>query len=111
MQYQAFYSLSRTDQHVSNNAPVPVSSADAYTELFGGLDVRDDFFGLIDSEGTTLQAFYEPDGDTYWFEVPRPDLKGSFGASLSFDQAADLMKSLPEVFPIDGFERFEFQSW
>ena len=54
---------------------------------------------------------YDSERDTYWFEVPRPDLGGSYGADLSFDAAMDLIKSLDGTLPLEGFDGFEFQSW
>ena len=60
---------------------------------------------------SVLQAMYDKDADQYWFEVPKPDLQGSYGASLSFDAAVDLIKSLDGLFPEEGFGGFEFQAW
>lgn len=85
--------------------------AGIYTDVFPALKEDREFFGLVDSEGTTLQAMYDSERDTYWFEVPRPDLGGSYGADLSFDAAMDLIKSLDGTLPLEGFDGFEFQSW
>ena len=54
---------------------------------------------------------YHEDQDKYWFEVPRPNLGGSYGKYLSFEESRDLLESLPVVFPLEGFEGFEFSKW
>ena len=70
-----------------------------------------EFFGVTDDRGTTLQAMYNSELDEYWFEVPRPDLGGSYGASLGWDAATDLLKAVQAPIPLEGFDGFEFQSW
>lgn len=93
------------------NATVSIELADVYSELFPLMKEDREFFGLVDSKGTTLQAMYHSEKDNYWFEVPRPDIEGSFGLYLTFDKAADLIKSIEGDFPLEGFSGFEFNSW
>ena len=109
--YRAFYNIIRLNQEVTSQDAREVELADVYSKIFPLMKEDREFFGLIDSQGTTLQAMYDEDADQYWFEVPRPDLQGSFGASLSFDDAVDLIKSLDGPFPQEGFVGFEFQAW
>ena len=109
--YRAFYNIIRLGEEVTSQDAREVELADAYSKIFPSMKEDREFFGLIDSQGTTLQAMYDEDADQYWFEIPRPDLQGSFGSSLSFDDAMDLIKSLDGLFPKDGFEGFKFQAW
>ena len=88
-----------------------VELADVYSKIFPLMKEDREFFGLIDSQGTVLQAMYDADVDQYWFEIPRPDLQESYGINLSFDAAMDLIKSLDGLFPKEGFDGFEFQAW
>ena len=81
--YRAFYNIIRLDQEVTSQDASEVELADVYSKMLPLMKEDREFFGLIDSQGTTLQAMYDEDADQYWFEVPRPDLQGSFGASLS----------------------------
>ncbi|GAA6140172.1 hypothetical protein NBRC116583_39200 [Arenicella sp. 4NH20-0111] len=108
---QAFYSIQRLGNEVSATSPIPIELADVYSRIFPFVKEDKEYFGLIDTNGTTLQAMYYCEEDLYWFEVPRPDLEGSYGCYLNFDQAADLIKTLENTFPQKGFEGFEFNSW
>lgn len=110
LQYRVFYSAVRLGDISAENA-IDMELADVYSEVLPVLKEHREYFGLVDSDGTTLQVMYDEEKDQYWFEVPRPDLGGSFGVSLSFDAALDLIKSLDDPFPPEGFEGFEFQSW
>lgn len=109
--YRAFHNIIRLGEEVPSRNAREVELADVYSNIFPFMKEHREFFGLIDSHGTVLQAMYDEDQDHYWFEVPRPELQGSFGARLSFDAAMDLIKSLEGPFPEDGFEGFEFQAW
>ena len=108
--YRVFYSIDRLGE-VSSEDAHDIDLADVYSEIFPLLKEDGEYFGLVDSNGTTLQAMYDADNDQYWFEVPRPDLQGSFGMNLSFDASIDLIKSLGGSFPLEGFDGFEFQAW
>ena len=110
MKYRVFYSAVGLGDIAAADA-IDMELADIYSEVFPLLKEDREFFGLVDSHGTTLQAMYDEDNDQYWFEVPRPDLGGSYGANLSFDAAIDLIKSLGGAVPPEGFDGFQFQSW
>ncbi|WP_455207451.1 hypothetical protein [Kaarinaea lacus] len=109
--YQAFYNIIRKGVEVPAEAPVSMELADIYSEVFPLMKEDREFFGIIDSKGTTLQAMYHEEEDNYWFEVPRPDLKGSFGNYLTFDEATDLIKSIIGDIPIEGYSGFDFNPW
>ncbi|MDJ0917675.1 MAG: hypothetical protein QNJ05_07920 [Woeseiaceae bacterium] len=79
-------------------------------ELLASLSSEGDFFGLTDADGTCLRFSFEDERNRYWLEVPRPDLSGSYGAHLSFEGAARIVENLPTLFPITGFDGFEFSS-
>ena len=109
--YGLFYDIIRMGEAVPASVPASIDLADVYSEIFPLLKEEGEYLGLIDPQGTTLQVMYHADEDRYWFEVPRPDLKGSFGAYLSWDSAHDLIKSLAGNFPKEGYPGFQFNSW
>ena len=109
--YRVFYNIIRLGEEITAEDAREVELADVYSNIFPLMKEDREFFGLIDSQGTTLQAMYDASADSYWFEVPRPDLRGSFGANLSFDDAVDLIKSLDGLFSRKGGEGFDFQAW
>jgi hypothetical protein len=74
--YQAFYNIIRKGDEVPADASDPIVRADVYSVLFPMMKEDREFFGLVDSKGTTLQAMYHSEEDNYWFEVPHPDLEG-----------------------------------
>ncbi len=97
--YQVFNNIIRKGDEVTAEATVSMKLADIYSEVFPLLKEDREFFGIIDSKGTTLQAMYHEEEGNCWFEVPRPDLNGSYGTYLTFDEAADLIKSIDGAFP------------
>lgn len=110
MKYRTFYYAARLGE-----IPAESATATELTEICSRilplLKEDKEFFGVIDANDTTLQAMYDAEADEYWFEVPRPDLRGSYGKTMSFDVALDFMKNLAEDIPLNGFDGFEFQSW
>ncbi len=110
LKYRVFYSAVRLGE-VRPCEAVEMDLSEVYSSVFPLLKEDREFFGLIDSNGTTLQSMYDSNSDHYWFEIPRTDLGGSFGADLSFDAAVDLLKSIKNLLPLKGFDGFEFQSW
>lgn len=109
--YRVFYNVIRLSEEVAAQDARGMVLADVYTDIFPLVKEDKEFLGLIDAEGTVLQAMYDESAGHYWMEVPRPDLQGSFGINLSFGEAINLIKSLDGLFPCDGFEGFEFQAW
>ncbi len=108
--YRVFYNIIRLGSIAADDA-VEMELADVYSEVFPLLKEDREFVGLFDAGDRTLQAMYDEENDEYWFEIPRPDLEGSYAKILSFDSAVDLIKALGGTFPDDGFEGFEFQPW
>jgi hypothetical protein len=109
--YKVFYCFYGTGKDVPADEPIEMDQADICTELLGALDQEDDFFGLIDVDGTTLQVIYETSKDRYWVEIPRPQQGGSYGRHLSFEGIAALFEALPAKLSLEAFPEFEFQSW
>jgi hypothetical protein len=70
--YQAFYNIIRMGDEVPSNAPVSIELADVYSEIFPLMKEDREFFGLIDSKGTTLQAMYHSEEGNYWFCWSKP---------------------------------------
>jgi len=111
MSYSVFFNIEAIGRDVDSASPESISGTDTILELLASLGVEGDFFGLIDERAACLQVRLQNDVKPYWLEVPRPDLGGSYGAQLSFDEAAKLLESLPDLFPNTGFSGFEFLSW
>jgi hypothetical protein len=109
--YKVFYCFYGTGKSVDADHPVEMHEADIYSEMLGGLEEQDDFFGLIDSSGTTLQVMYDKEHDRFWIEIPAPDEGGAYGQYLSFDDITDQFKNLPAIFSRASFPAFTFQSW
>lgn len=111
MKYLGFYNSARAGEPVDSDSPIEIDGDDFFERLLPSLKEDGEFLGVIDSEGTVLQVAYLSDEDEYWIETPRPDLGGSFGAKLDFDGAKSLLDSLGAVFPLDGYDSFQFQPW
>lgn len=111
VKYLAFYDIVRLGDPVEADNAIPVSVKEIQDSLFPLIKENREYLGLIDSDETTLQMLYDADADSFWIEVPRPDLQGAFGAQLDYDAVESLLKSLPPKFPLEGFEGFAFASW
>lgn len=110
-QFQVFYYFPQDGREVPSGDPVLMNVADIYSDLLGSLQRDEDFFGVIDASGATLQVVYKSELDKYWMEIPMPAESGSYGAHYTFDEITDVFKALPDTFPIEAFARLEFQSW
>ena len=93
------------------SSPVPINLEDVCSEIFPLMREDREFFGLIDQNGTTLQALYLEDDDLCWFEIPRPDLQGAYGRHLDHDTAAALLEEISGPFPLEGYDGFKFENW
>lgn len=72
---------------------------------------KDDFLGVVDSEGVTLQFIVEDDG-TYWTEVPHPERRGSSGRKLSLNEVTQLLERPPgSLRHIEDELNLEFKAW
>lgn len=111
MIYSIFFSIEAIGRDVSSDMPESCSDIDTYLDLFRALNSEGDFFGLIDSNKVCLQVMYKRDTEQYLIEVPRPDLRGSYGSYFTIEESAKILKSLPETFPLEGFLGFKFMSW
>ncbi len=109
-EYVIFYCFYGTDTSLSSDENKRMKHSDIYV-LIGDLEHNDDFLGMVDANGTTLQMIYDAERDTYWIEIPDPPRQGSYGATVTFDDLVDLMKTLPPEFSVEAFPGFEFQSW
>ncbi len=106
-----FFRIEALGREVDAANPETCSGLDTIMELLASLSSDGDFFGLLDETDTCLQVRFEDERNQYWVEVPRPDMGGSYGAHLNFDDAVKIFKDLPERFPNTGFQGFEFVSW
>lgn len=111
MFYQVFFSISAIGREVTAEKPEYCGDAEVYFELFRSLNEDGDFFGLVDTQRTCLQIAYESEEDKYWFEVPRPDIGGSYGKYLYLEEALEVLNSLPMHFPTEGLVGSEFVAW
>ena len=112
MTYLVFHDIVRLPHSVPAENAVEMTREIVLNEILPLLKEDGEFFGLIDSNRTTLQVLYTSNDDQeYWVEIPSPSLGGSFGAHFDWNQVNDLFGSLAETFPQDGFAEFDFHPW
>jgi hypothetical protein len=111
LKYLGFYNSLQVGEPIDSDEPIEVEGDEFFEKLLPSLKADGEFFGVIDSAGTVLQVAYLSDEEEYWVETPRPDLGGSFGAKFDFDGVKSLLYSLEGIFPEEGLESFQFQSW
>ena len=108
--YKVFYSFGGGARGRDDDG-VEMSEADIYSKMLGALKEDGDFFGLVDEHGTILQVMYQSEDDSYWIEIPRPEIRGAFGCALSFDEITDVFKTLPAQFSDTMHPKLVFGSW
>lgn len=109
-EYHVFYNLVRLEEPIEADDPLSATSQEVMNTLFPLLKDEGEYLGLTDSRGTTLQMIVTGD-EQYWVEVPNPEVNGSFGTRMDWDEVRELLRSLPAFFPTMGFDGFEFVEW
>lgn len=107
--YQAFYCCYSTDEVVSPEDACDMALSLARQRAPELLQGDDDFFGLIDEFGTTLQ--FARSGDTIWMEIPVPAKRGSYGKYIPCTEVGPLIGNLPPHIDLNEFSEMKFQPW
>lgn len=68
-----------------------------------------DFFGIVDAEGTILQAMLEKNG-RIWLEVPVPEKRGAYGKYVRPEELGAIVNALPERFGPTSVEGLRWAS-
>ena len=111
MRFDVFYTCYSTDQTVPSQAPIEMSVLEIQEAFRQHLRGADDFLGLVDSAGVTLQFAMDENG-AYWTEIPHPERRGSAGRTLSANEAAQLLQQLPSsLSQLEDRLDLKFQSW
>jgi hypothetical protein len=109
--FRVFYCFDKSGRAVPAELAVAMDQMEISSKLLGELSENGGFIGLIDARDRTLQVAYDVPTGNYWIEIPSPDVQGSFGRHISFDQLTDLFKALPDELTPNAFRGFEFESW
>lgn len=109
MVYQAFYCCHQTNEYVSPEDACEMDLALAQERALDFLQGADDFFGLIDESGTTLQ--FATSGGSIWMEIPVPAERGSYGKHISLAEVGPLIAALPAYINLNDFAEMQFQPW
>jgi hypothetical protein len=107
--YQVFYSCYGLNEHVDGQHPIPATKSQVRILAIGMLAGPDDFFGIIDGRGTTLQIAVDPKG--YWVEIPAPQEKGSHVVVMDLQRLIALLEELPEFFGVESLPGARFEPW
>jgi len=111
MKYTVFYCFYDLDQDATSDDGIECEKDQLVEKLLDPISADEDFFGLVDSEGTTLQAMYDEEDDQFWLEIPSVEEQGSYGQYRSRDEIRALLSDPPAIFKVEDFPGFEFMSW
>ncbi len=109
MAYYAFYCCYSTGMDVDASDAHEIELDWAHELVLDILRDENDFFGLIDECGTTLQFMRME--DAVLMEIPVPTKSGSFSKSISIQEVVSIIKSLPLRIDSTSFTNFTFKSW
>jgi hypothetical protein len=107
--FPVFYTSYSTGESVADESPVNMLASEIVQTIPQVLRARSDFFGVIDSQDTTLQ-FMRGGGNRVWMEIPDPQKQGSYGRHLTMEMVLELMAQLPKSFELLK-SHLTFQSW
>lgn len=110
MSYHVFYFCQASGDDVPGSDPQPAGASEIPALARRMLRDSDDFFGVVDGMGTTLQIAVV-DEDEFLVEVPDPEQSGSYSAYLDGIEVFTLLESLPYRFGADTVPRAKFQRW
>lgn len=109
--FDVFYTCYSTQKTVEAQSPIPLGVAEIRAAFGDHLREKDDFLGIVDSEGVTLQFMVEDDG-SYWTEIPIPKRQGSVGRALTQKEVTHLLQHLPRSLrPLEKELHLEFRAW
>jgi hypothetical protein len=108
--YRMFYNCHSSGDRV-DSADAIIAEKDTVIDVAPQiLRKSDDFFGVIDSEGRTLQFMREV-GDLVWMEIPTPKENGSYGCHIAISDLEMVLISLPATFQSVAFPKMDFSPW
>ena len=105
--YAVFYCRYRDNR--SQEEPTEMTTQSIRALAFDILESADDYFGIVDSAGMTLQIMVEAQG--YWTEIPKPSKGGSYGARLTQEALTALLDDLPPFFDASCIPGATFTAW
>lgn len=109
MAYFAYYCCYSTNEVVEAHEAYEIELDWAQNIVLDILRDERDFFGLTDDSGTSLQFFRT--GDSVLMEIPVPAEKGSYGKTISVEEVAPIIKSLPSTIKMENFSDLNFKAW
>ena len=109
MPYRAFYCCYSTGEVVESADAYDIELDEARNLVTDMLRSENDFFGLIDDRGTTIQ--FMRTGDNAWLEIPAPDQGGSYGKTIPIQEVREVIKSLPDPIDATAFGDLKFEAW
>jgi hypothetical protein len=106
-----FYCIHSDGSCKETTTQVPVVSGNATSVAKRALSKKGDFIGFVDAHDTTLQ-FYTKETDSILVDMPVPDERGSYSASLKRDQALKLIEGLsPPLARYRDELKLKFAKW
>ena len=105
-----FYSDYERNLHVSSDRP----NSDDLPTIMGLMDEvligNENFLGVVDVEGITLQFAVKEDGSV-WMEIPVPSEGGSYGKLSTLEECKKALQGTEGVFNRQSVQGLEFESW
>ncbi|MDU2938159.1 MAG: hypothetical protein E7B59_03180 [Enterobacteriaceae bacterium] len=97
---------------VSSDDPMRMTLDVVCDELLPQLHFADDdFLGITDASGTTLQVCVTTDEDAFWIEIPSVEAQGSYGKECDRGELVELFRHVQEKINISDYPDFQFRPW
>ncbi len=107
--YNVFYHCYSREVSAEADDNATMSAAEIVAQFPEILLKPDDFFGIVDANGVTLQ-FMRNRVERVLMEIPFPEKEGSYGNHTNLQAALEVLKQLPESFE-ELKNGLVFQSW
>ena len=99
--YKVFYRDYVRDEVVSSIEPTSMLGEKIPELAQQVLQHADNFIGIYDQNDTILQAYLDDDEQQVEVELIYPEGRGEYSRTLSYDEAFNILQSLPPIFNKD----------
>ena len=108
--YKVFYQDYKKNEGPSSSSPKTMTKESILEKIEILNEDEENFFGIIDSNGVTLQ-FHAYPKPKIWAEVVVKEEKGSYGAKIKYQEVVTIIKDLDGTIDKNNYSKFEFEPW
>ena len=110
MNYEMFYADYCEGKEILSDQPCTRTKEEILHSMDCVLHMPNNFLGIVDKSGTTLQFMVNQD-KTVAVDIPQVPRQGSLTKTVELSQCLELVRELGECVDPNSIEGLEFTSW